>query len=69
MQESLSCWTAIEQYEEYVIATHPPEKAQRIINEIRSATLRYWAIQLGFQRTAEGRKMTKADSTEAQQFL
>jgi hypothetical protein len=69
MQESLSCWTAIEQYEEYVIATHPPEKAQRIINEIRSATLRYWATQLGFQRTAEGRKMTKADSTEAQQFL
>jgi hypothetical protein len=69
MQKSLSCWTAIEQYEEYVIATHPPEKAQRIINELRSATLRYWATQLGFQRTSVGRKMTKADSTEAQQFL
>ncbi|HEY9299380.1 MAG TPA: hypothetical protein VIQ31_24075 [Phormidium sp.] len=58
MQESLCCWTAIEQYVEYVRATHAPEKAQRIINEIRSATLRYWATQLGFKRTAEGRKMT-----------
>lgn len=69
MQESLSCWTVIELYEEHVLATYAPEKAQRIINEIRSATLRYWATQLGFQRTSVGRKMTKADSTEAQKFL
>jgi hypothetical protein len=69
MQDSLSCWTAIELYEEYVIATHSPETAQRIINELRSATLRFWAEELGFKRTTEGRKMTKADSTEAQKFL
>lgn len=69
MQEFFSCWSAIEQYEEYVRATHPPEKAQRIINEIRTATLRFLASELGFKRTTEGRKMTKADSTEAQKFL
>jgi hypothetical protein len=69
MQEFLSCWTAIELYEEYVIATHSPEQAQRIINELRSATLRFWAEELGFKRTSVGRKMTKADSTEAQKFL
>jgi hypothetical protein len=69
MQESLSCWTVIELYEEYVIATHSPQKAQRIINELRTTLLRYWAEELGFKRTSVGRKITKVDSTEAQQFL
>jgi hypothetical protein len=69
MKDSLTCWSAIELYEEYVRTTQPQEKAERIINELRTATLRFFASQLGFKRTMEGRKMTKADSTEAQQFL
>jgi len=69
MKESLTFWSAIELYEEYVRTTHPQEKAERILNELRSATLRFFAPQLGFKRTTEGRKMTLADSTSAQQFL
>jgi hypothetical protein len=69
MKEFLTCWEAIELYEEYVKATHPQEKAERIINELRSATLRFFASQLGFKRTTQGRKMTLGDSTSAQQFL
>jgi hypothetical protein len=41
MKEFLTCWEAIELYEEYVEATQPQEKAERIINELRSATLRF----------------------------
>ncbi len=69
MQDFFSFWSAVELYEEYIRATNPPKKAQRIINELRTATLRFLASQLGFQRKTEGRKMTKADSTEAQKFL
>jgi len=69
MKEFLTCWQVIELYEEYVKATYPPEIAERIINELRSAVLRFWATQLGFKRTTQGRKMTLADSTSAQQFL
>jgi hypothetical protein len=69
MQESLTCWSAIELYEEYVRATHPPEKAERIINELRCATLRFWVSELGFTRTTSGRKMTKHEVDSAKQFL
>ncbi len=69
MKESLTCWQAIELYEEFVRTTHPHEKAERTINELRSAILRFFASQLGFKRTTQGRKMTLADSTSAQQFL
>ena len=56
MQESLSCWSAIEQYEEDIRAIHPASKAERIINELRCATLRFWASELGITRTTSGRK-------------
>ncbi len=69
MKESLSCWSAIELYEEYIKAVHPQLKAERILNELRCATLRFWVSQLGFSRTTSGRKMTLAEIESAKQFL
>jgi hypothetical protein len=69
MQEYLTCWSAIELYEEYIIAIHPDSKAERIINELRCATLRFWASELGVTRTTSGRKMTKHEVESAKQFL
>jgi hypothetical protein len=69
MQESLSCWSAIEQYEEDIRAIHPASKAERIINELRCATLRFLASELGFTRTTSGRKMTKHEVESAKEFL
>ncbi|MEO8891094.1 MAG: hypothetical protein ABI417_06100 [Coleofasciculaceae cyanobacterium] len=69
MQESLNCWSVIELYEEYIRAIHPDSKAERIINELRCATLRFWASELGFKRTTSGRKMTKPEVESAKMFL
>lgn len=69
MKESLSCWSALELYEEYIRAVHPQVKASRILNELRCATLRFWVSQLGFKRTTSGRKMTLAEIESAKQFL
>ena len=69
MKESLSCWSALELYEEYIKAVHPQLKAERILNELRCATLRFWVSQLGFSRTTSGRKMTLAEIESAKQFL
>ncbi len=69
MQESLTCWSAVELYEEYIRAIHPDSKAERIINELRCATLRFWASELGVTRTTSGRKMTKHEVKSAKQFL
>ncbi len=69
MQESLTCWSAVELYEEYIKAIYPDSKAERIINELRCATLRFWASELGFKRTTSGRKMTKPEVESAKEFL
>ena len=69
MKESLSCLSAIELYEEYIKAVHPPLKAKRILNELRCAILHYWVEELGFTRTTCGRKMTLAEIESAKQLL
>ncbi len=69
MQESLTCWSVFEMYEEQVRAIYPESKAKRIINEFRCATLRFWLSQLGFTRATSGRKMTKAEVEAAKEFL
>lgn len=69
MKESLTCWSALELYEEYIKAVHSQLKASRILNELRCATLRFWVSQLGFKRTTSGRKMTLAEIESAKQFL
>jgi len=69
MNESLSCWSAIELYEEYIKAVHSQLKAERILNELRSAALRFWVEELGFTRSTSGRKMTLAEIESAKQLL
>ena len=69
MQDSLTCWSVFEMYEEQVRAIYPESKAKRVINEFRCATLRFWLSQLGFTRATSGRKMTKAEVEAAKEFL
>jgi hypothetical protein len=56
-------------YEEQIRAIYPVSQAERILNELRCATLRFWLSQLGFKRTTSGRKMTKSEIEAAKDFL
>ena len=45
-------------YYEEIRNRNPAQKAERIINEFRSALFRFLLAELGFKRTTSGRKMT-----------
>ena len=56
MKESLTCWQAIELYEEYVRTTHPHEKAERILNGTSQCDSPIFCPTARFQKNNRGEK-------------
>ncbi|MBD2254450.1 hypothetical protein [Nostoc parmelioides] len=68
MDKPNNVWEVLQEDEEY-LRMNEGEKAQRIINELRTAIFHHALSEFGFQRTYSGRKMTADDIKKAEQFL